>query len=117
MNKFIQTSAAQIFIGIDVAKETLAVLVDSTKHHSTCLNKPKDLRKLARCLKEIAPTLIVLEATGGYETLATDIFSEFDLPFAVVFPKRVRQFALGLGLIAKTDEIDAQTHRLLRQDR
>ncbi len=109
MNKFIQTSADQTFIGIDVAKSALAVFVDSTNEHLECLNQPKDIRKLARRLKKLSPTLIVLEATGGYETAATAVFSEFGLPFAVVFPKRVRQFALGLGIIAKTDDIDAQT--------
>ncbi len=109
MNKFIQTSADQTFVGIDVAKSALAVFVDSTNDHLECSNQTKDLRKLARRLKKLDPTLIVLEATGGYETPATEIFSEFGLPFAVVFPKRVRQFALGLGIIAKTDDIDAQT--------
>jgi transposase len=109
MNTLIQISNQQTFVGIDVAKETLAVFVDSTNQHSECLNQSKDLRQLARHLKKLNPTLIVLEATGGYEVLATEIFSKFDLPFAVVFPKRVRQFALGLGLIAKTDEIDAAT--------
>jgi transposase len=109
MNKFIQISNHQTFVGIDVAKSSLAVFVDSTGEHLECLNQTKDLRKLARQLKKLDPTLIVMEATGGYETPAAEIFSEFGLPFAVVFPKRVRQFALGLGIIAKTDDIDAQT--------
>ncbi len=109
MNKFIQISNHQTFVGIDVAKSSLAVFIDSTAQHLQCLNQPKDLRKLARRLKKLNPSLIVLEATGGYETPAAEIFSEFGLPFAVVFPKRVRQFALGLGIIAKTDDIDAQT--------
>ncbi len=109
MNKFIQISNHQTFVGIDVAKSSLAVFVDSTGEHLECLNQTRDLTKLARRLKKLNPSLIVLEATGGYETPAAEIFSEFGLPFAVVFPKRVRQFALGLGIIAKTDDIDAQT--------
>ncbi len=109
MNKFIQISNHQTFVGIDVAKSSLAVFVDSTGDHLECLNQTKDLRTLARRLKKLNPSLIVLEATGGYETPAAGIFSEFGLPFAVVFPKRVRQFALGLGIIAKTDDIDART--------
>jgi len=48
-----------------------------------------------------------MEASGGYEALAAAAFAEAGLPFAIVFPRRVRQFALGLGIIAKTDEIDA----------
>ena len=114
MNKLNQisidkTATDKTFIGIDVAKDSLAVFVDSTNQHLDCLNQTKDLRMLAKQFKKLNPTLIVLEATGGYETLATDIFSEFGLPFAVVYPKRVRQFALGLGIIAKTDKIDATT--------
>jgi transposase len=109
MNKFQQITDDRTFIGIDVAKDSLALFIDSANQSETCLNQKTDLRKLAKQFKKLNPTLIVLEATGGYENLAVSIFQQFELPVAVVFPKRVRQFALGLGLIAKTDEIDAQT--------
>ena len=109
MNKFQQITDQRTFIGIDVAKETLALFIDSTDQPIECLNQAKPLRKLAKQFKKLQPTLIVLEATGGYENLAVSIFQKCELPVAVVFPKRVRQFALGLGLIAKTDEIDAKT--------
>jgi len=108
MNKFSNISNDQIFIGIDVAKDSVAVFVDSTRQASVCLNQTKDLTKLAKQFKQLNPTLIVLEATGGYETLAAVVFAEFELPFAIVYPKRVRQFALGLGSLAKTDAIDAE---------
>ena len=108
MNKFQPIQTDQTFIGIDVAKDSIAVFIDSTNQHLECLNQTKDLRQLARKLKKLNPQLIVLEATGGYETLSAVVFSEFELPFAIVYPRRVRQFAFGLGLIAKTDEIDAE---------
>jgi transposase len=108
MNKFQQITDERTFIGIDVAKETLAVFIDSANQSSECLNQTTDLHKLAKQFKKLNPTLIVLEATGGYENLAVSVFQQFELPVAVAFPKRVRQFALGLGLIAKTDEIDSQ---------
>jgi transposase len=108
MNKFPQISEAQNFIGIDVAKDTLAVFVDGTQQHFTCVNKVKELRVLAKKLKAGKPTLIVLEATGGYEMLTAVTFAEFELPVAIVYPRRVRQFAFGLGIIAKTDDIDAE---------
>jgi transposase len=107
MNKFPAISNDQTFIGIDVAKDSLAVFVDSTNHHLSCLNQTKDLTKLAKQFKKLHPTLIVLEASGGYETAAAVVFAEFELPFAIVYPRRVRQFALGVGIIAKTDAIDA----------
>lgn len=113
MNKFIQISNNQTFVGIDVAKSSLAVFIDSTGEHLECPNQPKDLTKLARRLKKLAPTLIVLEATGGYETPAAAVFSEFGLPFAVVFPKRVRQFALGwIADIDAKPLLSDELHRL-----
>lgn len=108
MNKFQPISDDRIFIGIDVAKDNLAVFIDAVNQHSVCLNQSKDLRRLAKEFKKLNPTLIVLEASGGYETEAFVIFAECDLPVAVIYPLRVRQFALGLGIIAKTDEIDAR---------
>lgn len=99
----------QNVIGIDVAKNELAIFVDGPSERSlTCPNKPKDLKRLARDLKKTNPAIIVLEATGGYETAAAVAFTEAGLPFAIVFPRRVRQFALGLGMNAKTDDIDAR---------
>lgn len=109
MNKFAPVSKDQCFVGIDVAKETLAVYIDSSEESLDCLNQAKALRKLARRLRKDNPALIVVEATGGYERTVVDVFSEFGLPVVVCFPKRVRQFALGLGLIAKTDKLDART--------
>lgn len=96
------------YIGIDVAKDELDGFTDSTGQRFVCPNKMPDLRSLAKELKKLSPALIVMEATGGYETQAAIAFAEAGLPFAIVFPRRVRQLALGLGIIAKTDEIDAQ---------
>lgn len=109
MKKVETIPVEQNVIGIDVAKDELAICVDGpSERHFTCPNKPKDLKRLARDLKKINPAVIVLEATGGYETAAAVAFAELELPFAIVFPRRVRQFALGLGMNAKTDDIDAR---------
>jgi len=109
MNKVETISADKIVIGIDVAKDELAIFIDGpSERQFTCPNKPKDLKRLARNFKKLDPAMIVLEATGGYELAAAVAFSEAELPFAIVFPRRVRQFALGLGMNAKTDDIDAQ---------
>ncbi len=89
------------FIGIDVAKESLVIFVDSLNESFSCPNAKKELAALAKRFSKLDPQLIVLEASGGYEKAATEAFSRADLPFAVVFPRRVRQFAHGLGIIAK----------------
>lgn len=108
MKKEEYISKEQPFIGIDVAKDDLAVFTDGDEKHFTCPNQAKDLRRLAKQFKKLNPALIVMEATGGYETSAAVAFAEAGLPFAIVFPRRVRQFALGLGINAKTDDIDAR---------
>jgi len=96
------------FIGIDVAKDNLEVFNDVSFQRVVCPNRTRDLDRLARDLKKISPKLIVMEATGGYETQAAVAFSKAGLPYAIVFPTRVRQLARGLGIIAKNDEVDAR---------
>jgi transposase len=59
-------------------------------------------------MKAIQPRLIVFEATGGYEAQAAHALSESGFAVAVVNPTRVRRFAEGLGILAKTDKIDAR---------
>lgn len=96
------------FVGIDVAKESLVIFIDSLNEYINCPNSKKELTALAKRLSKLDPQLIVLEASGGYEKPAADAFSQTELPFAVVFPRRVRPFAHGLGIIAKNDEIDSR---------
>lgn len=62
---------------------------------------------LVKRLAKIEPTLIVLEATGGYERQVTRALVSADLPVVVVNPRQVRDFAKATGQLAKTDSIDA----------
>lgn len=112
MNTSISTtnelSADLVFVGIDVAKDTLAVFVDADQRQLELTNQEKDLRRLVKELKKYQVHLILLEATGGYETALVLALAEAGLPFYIVYPKRVRQFARALGQAAKTDAIDAR---------
>jgi hypothetical protein len=63
-------SREKTVIGIDVSKDKLDVFIDGPDEHFTCLNQIKHLQKLAKRFKKISPALIVMEATGGYETAA-----------------------------------------------
>jgi transposase len=58
-------------------------------------------------LRERAPQIIALEATGGFETVVTAALAAAALPVVVVNPVQVRAFARALGQRAKTDPIDA----------
>jgi transposase len=97
------------FVGIDVAKETfdLCILPEGTLQHQE--NNPKGVRLTVEALKALNPTLIVMEATGGYETLLAAELQAANLPVAIVNPRRIRDFARACGRMAKTDRIDART--------
>lgn len=98
------------FVGIDVAKDTLDVCIDPVKKQAE-QHLPYDCAGVARLAEQLctlAPTLIVLEATGGLETrLASELVAR-GLPVAVVNPRQVRDFARCTGELAKTDRIDAR---------
>lgn len=67
------------------------------------------IQDLVGRLVAVAPSLIVLEATAGYELAVTAALASGGLPIIVVNPRHVRHFAKALGQLAKTDAIDAQT--------
>jgi transposase len=96
-----------IFIGIDVSKATLDVAV---RPQGTVWQVPNDEVGQAELLARfvgLAPTLVVLEATGGYELSVAAALAGAGLPVAIVNPRQVRDFAKATGRLAKTDQLDA----------
>lgn len=98
----------QSFVGIDVSKAELDIYVRPSGTHWTAHNDAEGHTQLVHRLGTIAPTLIVLEATGGLERKATYALTEAGLPVFVANPRRTRDFARALGLLAKTDRLDAK---------
>ena len=96
-----------MFVGIDVAKAELVVSILPALARFTVANDERGVRTLVERLRAVAPTLIVLEATGGYELLAVAALAAAALPVVVVNPRQVRDFAKATGQLAKTDRIDA----------
>lgn len=96
------------FVGIDVSKRGLEVQVHGEAESRKFGNDPDGIRSLLEQMKALQPVLIVFEATGGYERRAAKALSEAGLAVAVVNPTRVRRFAEALGILAKTDKIDAK---------
>lgn len=94
------------FLGIDVSKATLDVCERPT---GTRLQVANDGAGIGALLARwpTPPTLVVLEATGGYHTLVTSELSLAGWPVVLVNPRQVRQFARALGRLAKTDRVDA----------
>lgn len=97
-----------IFVGIDVAKEDLAVHLRPSGEHFTVKNDERGVRKLVTRLSELRPELIVLEATGGLEIIAVSSLAAHALPVVVVNPRQVRHYAKATGELSKTDRIDAR---------
>ncbi len=95
-------------IGIDVAKDELVIYFDGDQSSISVANDQSAITELADSWQNFSNLKrIVVEASGGYETLAVSLLANFNLPVSLVNPKRVRDFAKGLGLLAKTDRLDA----------
>src|SRR5262245_61189865 len=97
-----------LFIGLDVAKAQLDVHVRPTGETFVVPHDEGGLTALLDRLRTLAPTLITLEATGGYEATVAAILASAGLPVAVVNPRQIRDFARATGLLAKTDTLDAR---------
>jgi transposase len=98
----------QVFVGIDVSKARLDVALRPDAKNLIVANNQRGIATLVRRLKKLCISLIVLEASGGYEIAAASELTAAGLPVAVVNPRRVRDFARATGRLAKTDAIDAQ---------
>lgn len=96
------------FVGIDVSSKTLDVCLLPAGVAFSENNSGKGIARLVRRLKKAGPTLVVLEATGGYQRTLVLALAEAGLPTAVVNPRQVRDFARACGILAKTDRLDAQ---------
>jgi transposase len=97
----------QPVIGIDVSKSELAIAVYPTGEAWTSETTTAAVDVLVTRLTALRPALLVLEATGGYETPIAAACAGAGLPVAVVNPRQVRAFAQAVGQTAKTDAIDA----------
>ena len=96
------------YVGIDVAKKHLDLAIHATGHPWQVSNDAAGVKQIVKHLRTVAPTLIVLEATGGLETRVVSALAAAQLPVVVVNPRQVRAFAQATGTLAKTDRLDAQ---------
>src|SRR3970282_1657953 len=101
-------STSGSFIGIDISKTQLDLAVHGTGAAWQVAYDPAGLKQVVTQLRALAPTLIVLEATGGLETRVASALGAAQMPMVVVNPRQVRAFAQATGTLAKTDRLDAQ---------
>jgi len=95
-------------VGLDVAKDWIDVAVwPASRAPWRVPTTEAGLSALCTALAAMTPSVIVLEASGGYEMPVVAALALAGLPVARVNPRRVREFARADGLLAKTDQIDA----------
>jgi len=101
-------SPANVYVGIDVAKDWLDVAQRPGGEAWRVSSDETGVAALVERLKDVRPMLVVLEATGGLQIPAVAALAAAGLRTVVVNPRQVRQFAGATGRLAKTDAIDAQ---------
>jgi len=97
-----------VCVGIDVSKHALEWAAGPQGAIRHARNEPRPIAGLVRRLVALDPERIVVESTGGYERRLVAKLADAGLPVVVVNPRRVRSFGEGMGMLAKTDAIDAR---------
>ena len=100
-------SDTPVFVGVDVGKFELVIALHPSGESWSVANDETGVRSLEERLRPLTPVLIVLEATGGYESAVAAVLAAANLPLVVANPRQVRDFARSTGQLAKTDRIDA----------
>lgn len=98
----------EIYVGIDVSKDTLDAAVYGDKQPLSFANDEAGITKTISKLRQLNPELVVLEATGGFEVALAAELGVAKIPTAVVNPRQIRDFAKSVGILAKTDILDAR---------
>ena len=96
------------FVGIDVAKHSLDVYLASEDRGFTVKNSTAGFKELLAELPVAGSCFVVIEATGGYQSRVVGALVAAGHQVAVVNPRQVRDFARSLGVLAKTDRLDAR---------
>ena len=98
-----------VVVGIDVAKAALDIAVVGKKYKARRTgNDAKAHGSLCRSLKRLGPALFAMESSGGYENPVACALQAEGFVVAVVNARQVRDFAKGMGYLAKNDKIDAK---------
>ena len=97
-----------IFVGIDVGKDRLDVARHNDEDVWQFANDDAGIQELVDKLLPLRPSLVVLEATGGFEFPAAAALAAASVAVVIANPRQTRDFAKSTGQLAKTDTIDAR---------
>jgi len=98
---------SRCYVGIDISADRLEVQVLPTEQRQSLVYEQAGVTHLVGFLQQLKPALIVVEATGKLEMAVVASMAAVELPVVVMNPRRIRDFARSLGLLAKTDRVDA----------
>jgi transposase len=101
-------TSQNINVGVDTGKQFLDIFIRPLDIYFTVTNDEKGVKEAITIIKKHCPQRIVIEATGRLELLFVMACAKANLPFVIANPVHVRRFAGAIGLIAKTDKLDAQ---------
>jgi transposase len=96
-----------IICGVDVSSTHLDARIGRAGAFARFANTPAGVETLAEFCREHGTSLIAMEATGGYEKKPFALLWAQGLPCAILNPRMVRRFAEAMGVLEKTDRIDA----------
>lgn len=102
------------WVGIDISKSKFDVVVLPEGTHWTCRYDREGMDGLLAQLPK-HECVVVLEATGGLERRLAGELVAAGYSTAIVNPRQVRDFARGLGVLAKNDRIDARVLAIYAQ--
>lgn len=98
---------SKIICGVDVASVSLQARIGREGAEGCFSNTENGIAELAAFCRQHQVELVAMEASGGYEKLPFALLWAQSLAVAILNPRAVRQFAEGMGLLEKTDRIDA----------
>jgi transposase len=97
----------EVMVGVDVSGTQLDVALWPSGANFSVGNDAQGVEQLLTRIEELRPRAVVVEATGGLESLLVGELCAAQVAVAVVNPRQVREFARSLGQLAKTDRLDA----------
>jgi transposase len=98
----------EICVGVDVSKQRLDWALSGSEAVQGTTSTPSGIRRLVARLRRTEAARIIVESMGGYERALVEALAKAGLPVVLVNPWRVRRFGEGLGVLAKTDPLDAR---------
>ena len=97
----------RIICGVDISSASLAARIGRDGATGSFPNTAEGIVALASFCHAHVVELVAMEATGGYEQQPFALLWEQGLPVTILNPRAVRRFAEGMGLLEKTDSLDA----------